>query len=134
MEDIIKIPKIDKIKIEDFGIIKRADIEFNGGLNVITGPSASGKTTAINFLKEKYDINKLPHGKKMMLHIDRVLGLNETILMDDALGILDEKSALKTLNKLSVSGKQVILTLKDNFDISKINANIIKTKDFELKR
>jgi len=133
MEEIIKIPKIDKIKIEDYGIIKRADIGFNDGLNIITGPNASGKTTAIQFLKEKYDINKLPHGEKMMLHIDSVLGSNETILMDDLLNTLDERSALKTLDILSTSGKQVILTMNENMDISQIKANVINTKDFELK-
>lgn len=134
MEDILKIPKISKIKIEDYGIIKRADIDFKDGLNIITGPNASGKTTVINFLKDKYNLKDLPHGEKMMLHIDRVLGLNETLLMDDILGALDERSALETLNKLSTSGKQVILTLKDYTDISKIKANIINTKNFELKR
>ena len=134
MEGIIKIPKIDKIKIEDYGIIKSADIGFNDGLNIITGPNASGKTTAIQFLKEKYDINKLPHSGKMMLHINSVLGSNETILMDDALNTLDERSALKTMDRLSTSGKQVILTMNKNMDISKIKANVINTKDFELKR
>ena len=133
MEEIIKIPKIDKIKIEDYGIIKNADIGFNDGLNIIPGPNASGKTTAIQFLKEKYDINKLPHGGKMMLHIDSVLGLNETILMDGALDTLDERSTLKTLDRLSTSGKQIILTMKENKDISRIKANVINTKDFELK-
>ena len=70
----------------------------------------------------------------MMLHIDSVLGSNETILMDDALNNLDERSALKTLDILSTSGKQVILTMNENMDISKIKANVINTKDFELKR
>ena|SRR3989344_6059080 len=134
MEDIMKIPKISKIKIEDYGIIKSADIEFSNGLNIITGPNASGKTTVINFLKDKYNLKDLPHGEKMMIHIDRVLGLNETLLMDDVLGTLDERSALETLNKLSTSGKQVILALKDYTDISKIKANVINTKNFELKR
>ena len=134
MEDIMKIPKISKIKIEDYGIIKSADIEFSNGLNIITGPNASGKTTVINFLKDKYNLKDLPHGEKMMIRIDRVLGLNETLLMDDVLGTLDERSALETLNKLSTSGKQVILALKDYTDISKIKANVINTKNFELKR
>ena len=70
----------------------------------------------------------------MMLHINSVLGSNETILMDDALNTLDERSALKTLDILSTSGKQVILTMNENMDISKIKANVINTKDFELKR
>jgi hypothetical protein len=70
----------------------------------------------------------------MMLHIDSVLGSNETILMDDALNNLDERSTLKTLDRLSTSGKQVILTMNENMDISQIKANVINTKDFELKR
>ena len=134
MEEIQKIPKVDKIKIEDFGIIKKADIEFKGGLNIISGPNASGKTTVINFLKDRYNLKDLPNGEKIMLHIDRILGLNETILMDDVLVTLDERGALETLNKLSTSGKQVILTLKDYVDISKVKANIINTKNFELKQ
>ena len=134
MEEIQKIPKVDKIKIEDFGIIKKADIEFKGGLNIISGPNASGKTTVINFLKDRYNLKDLPNGEKIMLHIDRILGLNETILMDGVLGTLDERGALETLNKLSTSGKQVILTLKDYVDISKVKANIINTKNFELKQ
>ena len=69
-----------------------------------------------------------------MLHIDSVLGSNETILMDDALNNLDERSTLKTLDRLSTSGKQVILTMNENMDISQIKANVINTKDFELKR
>ena len=69
----------------------------------------------------------------MMLHIDSVLGSNETILMDDLLNTLDERSALKTLDRLSTSGKQVILTMNENMDISQIKANVINTKDFELK-
>ena len=134
MEEIQKIPKVDKIKIEDFGIIKKADIEFKCGLNIISGPNASGKTTVINFLKDRYNLKDLPNGEKIMLHIDRILGLNETILMDGVLGTLDERGALETLNKLSTSGKQVILTLKDYVDISKVKANIINTKNFELKQ
>lgn len=134
MDKILKIPKINEIKIEDFGIIKKADIKFKNGLNIITGPNASGKTTAINFLKEKYDMKKPPYGKKLMLHIDHMLGLNETILMDDALGSLNQESLIRILDKLSNSGKQVILTLNDYADISKVNANIIKTENFELKR
>ena len=130
----MNIPRIDKIKIEDFGIIKRANIEFKDGLNIITGPNASGKTTVVNFLREKYNPTNLPNVEKMMLHIDRVLGLNGTILMDDALSRLNQENLIKTLNTLSNSGKRVILTLNDHADISKIDANIIKTKDFELKR
>ena len=134
MEEILKIPKISEIKIEDYGIIKRANIEFKDGLNIIAGPNASGKTTVINFLKEKYNSSNLPNSEKMMLHIDGLLGLNQTILMDDVLSRLNRENLIETLNKLSNSGKRIILTLKDYTDISEVNANIIKTKNFELKQ
>lgn len=56
--------------------------------------------------------------------------------MDDILGRLDRENLIKTLNRLSDSERQVILTLNKRILSGikdKIGANIIDTKDFKLK-
>jgi len=42
--------RIRKARIEGFGKISRADYEFSDGLNCISGPNESGKTTLMTFL------------------------------------------------------------------------------------
>ncbi len=58
------------LEICDFGLIKRETIEFKSGLNVITGETGAGKSTAIEALnvlfgqKANYsDINLTDTGK-----------------------------------------------------------------------
>tara|TARA_Y100000310_G_scaffold328863_1_gene397689 strand:- start:767 stop:976 length:210 start_codon:yes stop_codon:yes gene_type:complete len=69
-----------------------------------------------------------------MLKIDKALGLNETILIDDYMSRLTKENQIKALNKLSSSGKQIILTLRDYVDVSKVKANVINTKNFKLNK
>ena len=135
MEDIIKIPKVqEKIKIRDYGIIESADIEFKDGLNIIIGKTATGKSTVIRFLAKKSSPESLSCSENIMLQIDDILGLNQTILIDNSLCRLTKENLIKTLDKISKSGKQVILVLNDLSEIKdKIKANIIDTKDFKLK-
>lgn len=57
-EEILKIPRVGKIKIRNCGIIKDANIEFKNGLNIITGENASGKSTVVRFLINKFNPEK----------------------------------------------------------------------------
>ena len=134
-EKIVKIPRVGKIKIRNCGVIKDANIEFKNGLNIITGENASGKSTVVRFLINKFNPEKLSYAKKVMLQIDSILD-GQTIIMDDILSCLDRENLIKTLNRLSNSERQVILTLNKRILSGikdKIGANIIDTKNFKLK-
>lgn len=134
--DIQIIPKVEKILIEDFGVIKKADINFSPGLNIIIGKNATGKTTFIRYLTETYSTENLSKGNKIMLDIDSVL--DGTIVIDGNLDRLNNEFLIKALKKLADSKRQVIVTLArtDRLDDIKkeVKANIIDTRDFELKK
>jgi len=135
--EISKIPKVDKIKIKDYGIIKKADIKFIDGLNIIM-EGTSGKTTVIDYLKEKFGTDTLSYGERTMFEIEKAIG-NETILIDYALNSLDHKNTNKILESLSKSGKQIIMTAHYSDEIlenvDKFKCNIIDSrKEFDLKK
>jgi hypothetical protein len=129
----IKLPEIDKIKIEDFSVIKKEDLFSNHSLGIIPGINSYGNTAVANFLREKYNPVNLPNVEKMMLHIDGILGLKDITLMDYASTSLNQQTSIDTQSKPD-SGRQAILGLKDCPDISKVHTNILDLKDFELKR
>lgn len=131
---IIKIPHIERIIIEDYGVIKKADIKFSPGLNIITGMNASGKTTVVRYLAEVF-VNHLSVGEKEVFQIEDILN-ESTILIDDNLNGLSNELLIKVLKKLAASKRQVIVTLiSSRFQEikTKIKANIIDSKNFELK-
>ncbi|MFH0888124.1 MAG: AAA family ATPase [Planctomycetota bacterium] len=136
LDEVFFIPRVNTIKIKNYGIIQDATIKFKKGLNIITGKGGSGKTTVINFLLDKFlPVNYLAHGDSIMMQIDSILN-DKTIMIDDVLGFLNREQLNKTLIKLSNSGKQIILTLSiGGLSVvnSKIKINIIDTKDFKLR-
>lgn len=132
-EGILKISKVNKVRIKNYGIIREADIKFKDRLNIITGPNASGKTTVIRFLADKLNPENLSCSKRIMLQIGNTLD-NQTILIDDILGYLNTQELTETLKKLSK--RQAIVTLNEHaLDKvkGKIKAHIINTKIFKLK-
>jgi len=134
-QNIRKIPEVEKIEIKDYGIIKKADIRFSPGLNIITGKNASGKTTVIRYLIEMFDLNSMAMGNRIMFEINNELNKN-CLVIDDGLERLDQEKLIKVLKNLSNCKRQVILTLQLSqlsFIKNKIKANIINTKDFKLK-
>ena len=133
--NLIKIPEIEKVLIEDFGVIKKADIKFSSGLNLIVGKSASGKTTVINYLIKMSDPNLMAAGNKVTFDINNEINKN-CILIDDILGRLDKEKLIKILKNLETCNRQVIATLhlsQLSFIKNKVKAKIINTKNFELK-
>jgi len=129
--EIIKIPRIKEVEIKDYQIIKRANIRFTNGLNIIVGKSATGKTTVIQYLSERYTQSR-SYGERTMFEIDRAIG-NDTLLIDDALNALDKKNTDRVLNDLSRSGKQIIITAYSEDIADKIKCNVINTNDFKLR-
>jgi recombinational DNA repair ATPase RecF len=139
------IPPIKEITIVDEGIIKRADIKFKDGLNIITGASATGKTTVLNSIKksqgelciswESFE-HSLAAGDKTVLLFNGLLELmslkykDKCILIDDLFERLDKDKKKIILKKLIKSKLQIIAT---SIDVKDINANIIDTKSFELR-
>ncbi|MBU4056115.1 MAG: hypothetical protein KKA41_17290 [Proteobacteria bacterium] len=130
--------KVNKVKLRNCGAIKKADIEFKSGLNIIKGKGATGKSTVIKYLKSKYD--KLSHSEQIMMMLDGFLGLHESLLIDDVLGGMDKKNLSKTLIKLSTFKQQIILTLVEmpqeflsKIKNSKVKCNVIDTRDFKLR-
>lgn len=59
---------IEKININGFGKLKKKDIEFSNGLNIVFGENESGKSTVQSFIKNmfysprKYDSSKFDNG------------------------------------------------------------------------
>ena len=133
--NIIKIPEVERVFIEDFGVIEKADINFSPGLNLIVGKNGSGKTTVINYMIKISDPNLMAAGNKIMFDINEEIDKN-CILIDDILCRLDNEKLIKILKNLETCNRQVIATLNISRldDIkNKVKANIINTENFELK-
>jgi len=131
----LKIPEIEEILIENLGIIKKADIRFSQGLNLIAGKNASGKTTVINYLIKISDPNLMAAGNKVIFDINNEIDKN-CLLIDDMFGMLDKEKLVKILKNLETCNRQVIVTMQISqlaHIKNKIKANIINTEDFELK-
>ena len=134
--NLIKIPEIERVIIEDFGIIKKADIKFSPRLNLIVGNSATGKTTVIKYLVKISDPNLMAAGNRVMFEINDELNKN-CILIDDILGSLCKEKLIKILKNLETCNRQVIATLHISqlrFIKNKVKAKIINTENFELKK
>ena len=143
------IPKVRSIKISEKGIIKRADIEFKDGLNIILGRGATGKTTVIKAFEEAIDdspenikvellsgrkLEDMPSKERCMLPIEGVAFSNRCFLMDGEFGGLSSEQLNKALKLLAKTDNQVIATLRDrHFKLPQINVNVINTADFELR-
>lgn len=124
------IPNTTSVQIRDYKIIKKADIKFTQGLNIITGKNASGKSTVLEYLKDS-----LSHSQRLLLDIQNELH-KSTIVIDTYLEWLNSRDLLEALTELSNCNRQVMITLEPsqvNKIKSKIKANIIDTKDFELR-
>ena len=55
-------PAIKTLKIKNLGSIRKADINFTKGANIIYGASGFGKTTIINAIKHILNGEKLCYG------------------------------------------------------------------------
>ena len=131
---LIKIPEVENILIKDFYILRKADIKFSPGLNLIVGKNATGKTTVINYLIKISNPNIMSKGQNIISFINNEINKN-CILIDDVLLRLDDENLIKILKNLETCNRQVIATLNTSqFDFikDKIQANIINTESFEL--
>lgn len=127
-----EIMNIEDIEILNRGVIKKAKIKFVSGLNVITGENASGKTTIIKYLLEIYAPDKISERQKIFFQIQKILN-STTLVFDDLLGRLNIEDSLEILKKLSMSKRQVILTINSREWSklkNKIKANVIDTGSF----
>ena len=141
-KDVKVVPKVKQIKITNEGIIKKADIKFEEGLNIITGKNATGKTTVIKAIEKQSPnvwsiedlIGNSSIADKIMLLFCGITGisLNKCFLIDNLLEYSDQKLN-KSLERLAESKNQIIITLADTAKIPKIKANIIDTESFELR-
>lgn len=63
MEKMISIiPAIKILKIRNLGIIRKADMKFAKGINIIYGFSSGGKTTILNAIRHVLNGEKLIYG------------------------------------------------------------------------
>ena len=144
-QDIKVVPKLKQFSITDKEIIKKANMTFKEGLNIIIGKNGSGKTTVIKEIEKTashirtFDdlMNISAVGEKIMFFY---LGLiktpfNACFLIDNGdLDRLDRQKFEKTIKALSETENQIIITLNSVVKIPKIKANIIDTASFELKQ
>lgn len=131
------IPKVKTVRIANKGVIKKADIKFRDGLNVIIGKNATGKTTVINALKEKYagkELTDFSSWEKEMLLLSGLQNTvqNKCILVDGLFSQLETEQINKIAKELEKSGNQMIATFSDVPGIRRIKANFIDTGSFEL--
>lgn len=55
-------PAIKSLKIRNLGIVKKADMKFTKGINIVYGVCGGGKTTVINAIKHVLNGEKLIYG------------------------------------------------------------------------
>ena len=131
MLDRIKIiPKIKEVKISDYGIIKKADIRFKDGLNILVGGNRTGKTNVIDYI-QKHDaksILDLSKGEQVCLLFEGLTISNKCLLIDGVFPLDLKKDEI--LASLSRSKCQSIITM---LEIPEIKADIIETKEFTLR-
>ena len=135
MKEIIKIPFIKNIQIRDFKIIKKANLEFKEGLNLIVGKNATGKTTVINFLVEQSGLNLMAMGDKTLFWIKQEIEKDSVTLVEGLFEILDGDKLTSAIELFSKSDRNFIVTINLSTYAKikdKITANIINTEDFEL--
>src|SRR3989339_1086469 len=106
---LIKIPEVENILIKDFYILRKADIKFSPGLNLIVGKNATGKTTVINYLIKISNPNIMSKGQNIISFINNEINKN-CILIDDVLLRLDDENLIKILKNLETCNRQVIAT------------------------
>ena len=134
-EGIARIPRVDRVDIQDFRIIQEAHIEFGPKLNIIIGRAGGGKTSVLEYLIKSLNLEELSIGKQIEFQIQQEINPG-CFLIDDLLCRFSQKDILRILKDLECCGRQVIVTLhwerlKDIKD--KINAKIINMDDFKLK-
>lgn len=145
IDEIEVVPQIFSIDIENKGIIKKANISFNNGLNIIIGKNGSGKTTCIKEIENQSKWvktldelkNTFAAGEKIMFSYLGLAGtqisMNACFLIDnDDFGRLDKNKLEKTLKGLAESKNQIIITMNSVVEIPNIKANIIDTDSFDL--
>lgn len=58
--------QIKELQINNFGKLKNKSIEFENGINVISGKNESGKSTLLKFITSMlYGISKNKNGKRI---------------------------------------------------------------------
>ena len=139
LSETYMIHKVKKITIMNKCCIKKAEIEFKEGLNIITGRNGTGKTTIINYLKEECNGVQLStafaRSEKIKAALCGIAGLclGRCLIMDDELARLGDSDLKEMLGALSESKDQIIITLPNHLRIPDVKANIIRTEDFEMK-
>ena len=144
INDVKVVPGLISIVVEDKGIIKKANVFFKEGLNLVIGKNGSGKTTLMkeierqsDWVKSFEDFSKtFAAGEKVMLSYLGLAGthipMNSCFLIDD--GSLDRLDRIKfetTLKALSDSKNQIVITLNSCVELPETKANIIDVESFD---
>ncbi len=80
---------LDYLKVENFAVVEKAEMEFSEGLNVLTGETGAGKSILIgavnHFLKKKIPENALRgNGKRLVVEAFFTQGDDEFVLRREA--------------------------------------------------
>jgi recombinational DNA repair ATPase RecF len=148
------IPSIKVQSIENEGVIKKAELNFKKGLNIIIGENATGKTTALKAIVNNAGnlgvnvnsiLNSENHEEKIGVLFTGILGVlperypNSCLVIDDFLGRLSEEKRKVLLKSLINSKVQVITATIPSAINKKLlkyllsnKVNIIQTEKFIL--
>lgn len=110
------------IHIMNLGIIEDLEVDFEKGLNILTGETGAGKTLII-------DAISMVLGNKVSKDLIRT-GASKAI--SEALFFIDENEVRDKLNEKGFEGEEIILSreiLNTGKTISKINGQLVTTKE-----
>lgn len=123
------IPAIKSLKIRNLGPVRRADLRFDKGINIIFGPSGKGKTAIINA------ISHMLKGEKLLYDPNKDKKKSEKAFIE--IELFNKKMSVEVKKQASIyeeclhkrmfpNGKRIPWTIYSAQDLEQLKARLSK--------